>query len=546
MELICYLHPGWAPLIRPAPATRPWMDDTPEAFAYRCLPLNIANAHGWEVLSPCGFEAIWSGGSDTGAITLRLDPGADPARAPVSLFGQGVITFHIEGLFRTPPGWNIWVGGSPNRPKDAIQPLSGIVEADWSPFTFTMNWRFTRPGEWVRFEPMEPIAFFFPVQRGAIEAFKPRFEPIENDPRSLEGFNAWSRARDAFHQKMQRGAPAKGSEKWQKHYYQGVDVEGRAWVDDHQAKLRLAPFDASATPQAPIAPAKDERTSGARPSTVSRAARDLAKREWLLEAAERQRALSPRASALERVTGMSGQHFLDHYYAPCRPVILAGEMARWPATSRWSPDYLKAVVGSRLVEFQAGRDASAGFERTKEAHRTRAPFDAFIDRITAPGAGNDAYLTAYNSASNAEALAPLQADLGVLEKFLTPDAAQGMLWIGPAGTFTPLHHDLTNNLIAQVIGRKRVLIGPASEVGRLYNDAHVFSEIGDLEDAGLDKARFSRLEGARIYAVDLEPGDVLFLPFAWWHQVRALEFSVTATYTNFLWPNEAYKTFPDG
>src|SRR5579859_3370135 len=181
MELVCYLQPGWAPLIRPAPATRPWMDATPEAFAYRCLPLNIANAHGWEVLSPCGFEAIWNGGGDPGAITIRLDAGADPGRAPVSLFGQGVITFHIEGLFRTPPGWNIWVGGPPNRPKDGIQALSGIVEADWSPFTFTMNWRFTRAGEEVRFEPMEPIAFFFPVERGAIEAFRPRFEPMEND-----------------------------------------------------------------------------------------------------------------------------------------------------------------------------------------------------------------------------------------------------------------------------------------------------------------------------------------------------------------------------
>jgi hypothetical protein len=40
---------GGAPL-RAAPATRPWMDETSDAFAYRCLPLNIANAHGWEFL----------------------------------------------------------------------------------------------------------------------------------------------------------------------------------------------------------------------------------------------------------------------------------------------------------------------------------------------------------------------------------------------------------------------------------------------------------------------------------------------------------------
>ena len=47
MDLICYIHPSWRPLIRPAEATREWMTDSPESFAYRCLPLNIANAHGW-------------------------------------------------------------------------------------------------------------------------------------------------------------------------------------------------------------------------------------------------------------------------------------------------------------------------------------------------------------------------------------------------------------------------------------------------------------------------------------------------------------------
>jgi hypothetical protein len=45
MELTFYLRPGWEPLNRPAEATREWMSAMPEAFTYRCLPLNIANAH---------------------------------------------------------------------------------------------------------------------------------------------------------------------------------------------------------------------------------------------------------------------------------------------------------------------------------------------------------------------------------------------------------------------------------------------------------------------------------------------------------------------
>ena len=54
MDLICYLHDGWDPDIRPAEPRRDWMDETPEAFAYRCLPLNIANAHGWEIGAAIG------------------------------------------------------------------------------------------------------------------------------------------------------------------------------------------------------------------------------------------------------------------------------------------------------------------------------------------------------------------------------------------------------------------------------------------------------------------------------------------------------------
>ena len=86
-------------------------------------------------------------------------------------------------------------------------------------------------------------------------------------------------------------------------------------------------------------------------------------------------------------------------------------------------------------------------------------------------------------ASNAAALAPLEADLGFLDKFLAreAEAPHGMMWIGPAGTVTSLHHDLTNNFIAQIVGRKRMKIIPAAEVGKLYNHRHVFSEIADLE-----------------------------------------------------------------
>ena len=44
-------------------------------------------------------------------------------------------------------GWNTFVTGPMNGIKDGIAPLSGVIETDWSPYSFTMNWRFTRPGK---------------------------------------------------------------------------------------------------------------------------------------------------------------------------------------------------------------------------------------------------------------------------------------------------------------------------------------------------------------------------------------------------------------
>ena len=242
MELVCYVYEGWEPRLRPASPQRDWMDATAERFAYRCLPLAIANAHGWEMLSPCGFEARWTGGEGLEAVEIRVDAGTEPRRAPVSMFGQGTITFHIEGLFRTPAGWNLWIGGPPNAGKDGIAPLGGVIETDWSPYTFTMNWRFTRADHWIRFEENEPFCFFFPVERHRLSEVEPKVKRIEEAPELKAAFEAWCISRGALRQKMRVANPQAPTDNWQKLYYRGVQPDGAAGPADHVSKLRLARF----------------------------------------------------------------------------------------------------------------------------------------------------------------------------------------------------------------------------------------------------------------------------------------------------------------
>jgi Family of unknown function (DUF6065) len=160
----------------------------------------------------------------------------------VSHFGHGILTFHIPCLFRTEPGIDLLVQGPVNRPKDAIAPLSGIVETDWAPYTFTMNWQFTRPGIAVRFEKGEPFCHVWPLQRGALQTVEPEVHPLSQAAELKQQYEAWNTSRLAFNSELKQPGSEAHAQKWQKLYHQGLLPDGSETTADHRTRLRLKPF----------------------------------------------------------------------------------------------------------------------------------------------------------------------------------------------------------------------------------------------------------------------------------------------------------------
>ena len=107
-----------------------------------------------------------------------------------SHFSHGVVTFHPGYLFRTPEGWSMWAGGPPNHIKDGIQPLVGLVETDWLPFPFTMNWVFTRPGR-VHFAKGEPFCFITLAQDKPLETVDLVQRSLDRDLDLKGQYEAW-------------------------------------------------------------------------------------------------------------------------------------------------------------------------------------------------------------------------------------------------------------------------------------------------------------------------------------------------------------------
>jgi len=240
-RLTAYVIDGHELHIRPAPVERQWMNNTDQRFAYRCLPLNIANAHGWEILCATAFSAIWDGRANRDAIHIRTRPHGTASQA-TSHFGSGVLTFHIPCLFRTDPAIDLFITGPLNQPKDGIAPLSGIVETDWAPYTFTMNWKFTRSNQRVHFEAGEAFCHVFPLARGVLESVTPDIRKLSEEPDLECEFKAWSEGRSHFNADLANPDSKAVQEKWQKAYFRGVGPSGSPGPDGHRSRLRLQPF----------------------------------------------------------------------------------------------------------------------------------------------------------------------------------------------------------------------------------------------------------------------------------------------------------------
>jgi hypothetical protein len=225
--------------IRPAALDRAWLETPGGRFAKRCLPLMIANQAGWELLNPSGFTAIWEGRDDLGAVKIWPDP-ETTASWVTSHFGLGILTWHVPYLFRSPRDYNLLVRGPANMPKDGIAALEGLVETDWTVATFTMNWKFTRPGHAVRFEAGEPIAMLVPMRRGELERFRPVLREAASEPAIFDSFQRFSASRQNFLVALKSpGAPVEPG--WQRDYMLGRNVDGSP-APAHQTKLQLAAF----------------------------------------------------------------------------------------------------------------------------------------------------------------------------------------------------------------------------------------------------------------------------------------------------------------
>jgi hypothetical protein len=247
--------------------------------------------------------------------------------------------------------------------------------------------------------------------------------------------------------------------------------------------------------------------------------------------------LAPGYAKVEKRRNVDPDEFLEKYLRASRPVVLQGIADDWPALRRWSPGDLKSRFGEHEIEVQLNRESDSSYEENSLAHRQKIKLADYVDKVMSGGPSNDYYMTANNLLLRSPAFAPLLADVGTLPPYCDPSglAQRSHFWFGPAGTVTPLHHDTVMLFHTQIMGRKRWRFVSPLDTPKVYNFNAVFSPV-DVDKP--DLVRFPRFSQVKVLEVVVEPGETVFLPLGWWHQVTSLDVSLSLSFTNLAVPNE--------
>lgn len=233
--------------------------------------------------------------------------------------------------------------------------------------------------------------------------------------------------------------------------------------------------------------------------------------------------------------------------AACEPFVVRGLCADWPITraARQSPsmllDYVAALDGGKSAEAFVGapaiggryyyEEALDGFNFERETIGVTAALRRVIDTAEVDGAA-----TLYLGSLPTAAYLPRFVEDNVMP--LLPAAVRPRIWLGHASTVA-CHHDNSDNLACVVAGQRRFTLFPPEAIGDLYVgpiDHNMAGQpVGLAVGAPAGDPRYPRFAAARARAmmVELAPGDALYLPKLWWHQVEAL--SPVNVLVNYWW-----------
>jgi hypothetical protein len=252
---------------------------------------------------------------------------------------------------------------------------------------------------------------------------------------------------------------------------------------------------------------------------------------------------------------------------PALPCCITGALVHWPALAppaAGSPDrrwadlaYLWRAAGPRTVPVEEGCNAATGGYLAPGFALRLCTLGDFLCDTVAPSAlaflagqpqppprSGVPYLAQH---ALFDACPQLAQDIATPDYIFCNAGAAGPLphvttqaWLGPQGTYTPFHTDPTHNMLAQVVGIKRVRLLAPQATPCMHAAPPPLQNTSTAPrgaftcpaTAAAAASTHPLLQQCPVKAMEavLGPGDMLFIPQGWWHECEALSPSFSVSF----------------
>ncbi len=251
------------------------------------------------------------------------------------------------------------------------------------------------------------------------------------------------------------------------------------------------------------------------------------------------------------LTGVSPEAIpFEDLVGDAEPVVLKAVAKNWPLVQKGleapteAASYLKSFHGGKPVTAFVGPSEIEGrffYDETVTRPNFEAltvPFNDFLDSILMEAGDSDAGYR-YIGSTDLDLYLPglrTENDLPLNHSMFEHGNLLASIWIGNK-TVAAAHFDMSHNLACCMVGRRRFTLFPPEQIQNLYpgplepTPAGQVVSMVDLREPDLTTYPRAREALASAQVAELEPGDVVFFPALWWHQVEALaDFSVMINY----------------
>lgn len=224
-------------------------------------------------------------------------------------------------------------------------------------------------------------------------------------------------------------------------------------------------------------------------------------------------------SAIDRVAAPSPEVFGSTYASAGKPVVIQNAMDHWP-DFEWCWSGLRDVFGYQVAQL---------------SYFPEFPF-VVSDLLTRLEAGEGVGFKA--AIPLIKPLRKACPDPPWFEGSVLFQKARALL-MAPADRDAPndfrptaWHRDWADNILTQLIGRKRVFLAAPHQADALYLQTAPACQMNVEIDYSLvdpkqpDLKQFPRFAELRPLTVDLSPGEALFIPCGWFHTVENLDAGV--------------------